>query len=86
MAAQLLQIKSRLMLPRPPAEDEEEDPREELVLGEDADRLAAVLALAEAFPLASVNTGAKVWLGERLADSEDAAGKVEPDGAVAVIE
>ena len=31
MAAQLLQIKSRLMLPRPPAETGEEDPREELV-------------------------------------------------------
>jgi segregation and condensation protein A len=31
MAAQLLQIKSRLMLPRPPAEDGEEDPREDLV-------------------------------------------------------
>lgn len=30
MAAQLLQIKSRLLLPRPPV-DEEEDPREELV-------------------------------------------------------
>lgn len=31
MAAQLLQIKSRLMLPRPPAECGEEDPREALV-------------------------------------------------------
>ena len=31
MAAQLLQIKSRLMLPRPPAETGEEDPREDLV-------------------------------------------------------
>ena len=31
MAAQLLQIKSRLMLPRPPAETGEEDPRESLV-------------------------------------------------------
>jgi len=31
MAAQLLQIKSRLMLPRPPAEAGEEDPREDLV-------------------------------------------------------
>jgi len=31
MAAQLLQIKSRLMLPRPPAEDGEEDPREDLI-------------------------------------------------------
>ena len=31
MAAQLLQIKSRLLLPRPPVADEEEDPREELV-------------------------------------------------------
>ncbi len=31
MAAQLLQIKSRLMLPRPPEEAGEEDPREELV-------------------------------------------------------
>ncbi len=31
MAAQLLQIKSRLLLPRPPVENEEEDPREELV-------------------------------------------------------
>lgn len=32
MAAQLVQIKSRLLLPRPPAEDgTEEDPREELV-------------------------------------------------------
>lgn len=31
MAAQLLQIKSRLMLPRPPAEAGEEDPREELI-------------------------------------------------------
>ena len=31
MAAQLLQIKSRMMLPRPPAEDGEEDPREDLV-------------------------------------------------------
>jgi segregation and condensation protein A len=31
MAAQLLQIKSRLMLPRPPADDGEEDPREDLV-------------------------------------------------------
>lgn len=31
MAAQLLQIKSRLMLPRPPQETGEEDPREELV-------------------------------------------------------
>jgi segregation and condensation protein A len=31
MAAQLLQIKSRLMLPRPPQEAGEEDPREELV-------------------------------------------------------
>ena len=31
MAAQLLQIKSRLLLPRPPVETEEEDPREELV-------------------------------------------------------
>ena len=31
MAAQLLQIKSRLLLPRPPADPEEEDPREELV-------------------------------------------------------
>lgn len=31
MAAQLLQIKSRLMLPRPPAECGEEDPREELI-------------------------------------------------------
>ena len=31
MAAQLLQIKSRMMLPRPPAECGEEDPREDLV-------------------------------------------------------
>ena len=31
MAAHLLQIKSRLMLPRPPAEEGLEDPREELV-------------------------------------------------------
>ncbi len=31
MAAHLLQIKSRLMLPRPPAEEGVEDPREELV-------------------------------------------------------
>ncbi|WP_306589874.1 ScpA family protein [Geothrix sp. 21YS21S-4] len=31
MAAQLLQIKSRLMLPRPPQETGEEDPREELI-------------------------------------------------------
>jgi segregation and condensation protein A len=31
MAAQLLQIKSRLMLPRPPADDGEADPREDLV-------------------------------------------------------
>jgi segregation and condensation protein A len=31
MAAQLLQIKSRLLLPRPPADNEAEDPREELV-------------------------------------------------------
>jgi len=31
MAAQLLQIKSRLMLPRPPAEEGIEDPREDLV-------------------------------------------------------
>jgi segregation and condensation protein A len=31
MAAQLLQIKSRLLLPRPPVDSEEEDPREELV-------------------------------------------------------
>jgi segregation and condensation protein A len=31
MAAQLLQIKSRLMLPRPPADDGEEDPREDLI-------------------------------------------------------
>ena len=31
MAAQLLQIKSRMMLPRPPAEEGEEDPREDLV-------------------------------------------------------
>jgi len=31
MAAQLLQIKSRLMLPRPPADDGEDDPREDLV-------------------------------------------------------
>jgi segregation and condensation protein A len=31
MAAQLLQIKSRLMLPRPPQEEGLEDPREELV-------------------------------------------------------
>ena len=31
MAAQLLQIKSRLLLPRPPLETGEEDPREELV-------------------------------------------------------
>ena len=31
MAAQLLQIKSRLMLPRPPVAGEEEDPREDLV-------------------------------------------------------
>jgi segregation and condensation protein A len=31
MAAQLLQIKSRLMLPRPPADDGEEDPRVDLV-------------------------------------------------------
>src|ERR1035437_996002 len=31
MAAQLLQIKSRLMLPRPPQECGEEDPRESLV-------------------------------------------------------
>jgi segregation and condensation protein A len=31
MAAQLLQIKSRMMLPRPPAETGEEDPREDLV-------------------------------------------------------
>ncbi len=31
MAAHLLQIKSRLMLPRPPAEEGIEDPREELV-------------------------------------------------------
>jgi segregation and condensation protein A len=31
MAAQLLQIKSRMMLPRPPAEADEEDPREDLV-------------------------------------------------------
>jgi segregation and condensation protein A len=31
MAAQLLQIKSRMMLPRPPAESGEEDPREDLV-------------------------------------------------------
>ena len=31
MAAQLLQIKSRLMLPRPPAEEGLEDPREDLV-------------------------------------------------------
>jgi segregation and condensation protein A len=31
MAAQLLQIKSRMMLPRPPAEEGIEDPREDLV-------------------------------------------------------
>ncbi len=31
MAAQLVQIKSRLMLPRPPEEAGEEDPREELI-------------------------------------------------------
>ena len=31
MAAQLLQIKSRLMLPRPPADSGEEDPREDLI-------------------------------------------------------
>jgi len=31
MAAQLLQIKSRMMLPRPPADDGEEDPREDLI-------------------------------------------------------
>jgi segregation and condensation protein A len=31
MAAQLLQIKSRLLIPRPPVDAEEEDPREELV-------------------------------------------------------
>jgi segregation and condensation protein A len=31
MAAQLLQIKSRLMLPRPPAEEGVEDPREDLI-------------------------------------------------------
>ena len=31
MAAHLLQIKSRLLLPRPPVENEEADPREELV-------------------------------------------------------
>ncbi len=31
MAAQLLQIKSRLLLPRPPVDAEEEDPREDLV-------------------------------------------------------
>jgi segregation and condensation protein A len=31
MAAQLLQIKSRMMLPRPPAEEGGEDPREDLV-------------------------------------------------------
>jgi segregation and condensation protein A len=31
MAAQLLQIKSRLMLPRPPADEGEEDPREDLI-------------------------------------------------------
>ncbi|HLO68653.1 MAG TPA: segregation/condensation protein A [Holophaga sp.] len=31
MAAQLLQIKSRMMLPRPPADAGEEDPREDLV-------------------------------------------------------
>ena len=31
MAAQLLQIKSRLMLPRPPADEGLEDPREDLV-------------------------------------------------------
>lgn len=31
MAAHLLQIKSRLLLPRPPVDNEEEDPREELV-------------------------------------------------------
>ena len=31
MAAQLLQIKSRLMLPRPPADAGEEDPREDLI-------------------------------------------------------
>jgi segregation and condensation protein A len=31
MAAQLLQIKSRMMLPRPPADTGEEDPREDLV-------------------------------------------------------
>jgi segregation and condensation protein A len=31
MAAHLLQIKSRMMLPRPPAEEGEEDPREDLV-------------------------------------------------------
>ena len=31
MAAQLLQIKSRLLLPRPPVDAQEEDPREELV-------------------------------------------------------
>jgi segregation and condensation protein A len=31
MAALLLQIKSRMMLPRPPADEGEEDPREDLV-------------------------------------------------------
>jgi segregation and condensation protein A len=31
MAAQLLQIKSRMMLPRPPADAGEEDPREDLI-------------------------------------------------------
>ena len=49
MAAQLLQIKSRLMLPRPPADDGEEDPREDLVqrLLEYQQVKAAAMVLAE---------------------------------------
>jgi len=48
MAAQLLQIKSRMMLPRPPA-DEEEDPREDLIqrLLEYQQVKAAALVLSE---------------------------------------
>jgi len=48
MAAQLLQIKSRMMLPRPPAE-EEEDPREDLIqrLLEYQQVKAAAMVLAE---------------------------------------
>ena len=48
MAAQLLQIKSRMMLPRPPA-DEEEDPREDLIqrLLEYQQVKAAAMILAE---------------------------------------